>query len=104
MALKSVSMMSNTGTNVNLVGEPVRGNAYYGYTDGISTVQVIYQNLVGGFGIQATLAINPQPEDWFWMNINPPGLLNTPYVTYPIDPLNPTGRNGGDTGSQAFTF
>jgi len=101
---KSVLMMSNTGTEWNHIGKPIPGNAYYGYTDGVHTVQVILQNFVGGFGIQATLALDPQPEDWFWVKLNPDGDNNYPYLTYPRQPLYPTGANGGDTGSEAFTF
>jgi hypothetical protein len=101
---KSIMMLSNTGTNWNVVGEPIRGNAYYGYDNGICTIQVIYQNLVGGFGMQGTLAIDPQPEDWFWIRLNPNGDVNTPFIPYPIDPYAPTGNNGGDTGSMAVTF
>jgi len=105
MALrKSVLMMTNTGTNWNVIGEPIRADAYYGYTDGLHTVQVIYQNFVGGFGLQGTLATNPGPEDWFWIRLNPTGDVNTPFVTFPLDPYAPTGANGGDTGSQAYTF
>lgn len=101
---KSVMMLSNTGTNWNKIGEPIKGDAYYGYTDAIHTIQVIYQNFVGGFGIQATLALKPEPNDWFWIKINPQGDTNSPYMTFPIDPLAPTGANGGDTGSIATTF
>jgi len=36
---KSVLMMTNTGTEWNVIGEKVRADAYYGYTDGIHTVQ-----------------------------------------------------------------
>lgn len=97
-------MITNTGTKWNVFGEPVRADAYYGYTDGIHTVQVIYQNFVGGFGLQGTLALDPQPEDWFYIKLNPWGDINTPFITYPIDPLAPTGANGGDTGSMATTF
>lgn len=96
--------MSNTGTQWNHIGEPIPGPAYYGYTGSVCTVQVTYQNLVGGFGLQATLALKPQPEDWFWINLNPAGDTNLPYITYPRVPLYPTGANGGDTGSEAFTF
>ncbi len=105
MALrKSVLMITNTATNWNVIGEPVRADAYYGYTDGLHTVQVIYQNFVGGFGLQGTLALSPKPEDWFWIKINPAGDVNTPYITFPLDPLAPTGSNEGDTGSIATTF
>lgn len=101
---KSVYMMTNTGTQWNVFGEPIRGDAYYGYTDGIHTVQVIYQNLVGGFGLQGTLALDPKPEDWFWIKLNLWGDINTPFIPFPIDPMAPTGANGGDTGSMATTF
>jgi hypothetical protein len=101
---KSVLMMTNTNTHWNLIGEPIRGNAYYGYTSAIATVQVIYQNFVGGFGLQGTLSLKPQPEDWFWIKLNPNGEINTPYMPFPLDPYAPTGQNGGDTGSMASTF
>jgi hypothetical protein len=102
---KSILMMTNTGTKWDVIGEPIRADAYYGYTDGLHTVQVVYQNFVGGFGIQATLALRPKEEDWFWIKMNPNGdNVNTPFLIYPENPLAPTGSNGGDTGSQAFTF
>jgi len=101
---KSVLMLTNTGTQWNVVGDPIRGDAYYGMTDGIHTIQVIYQNLVGGFGIQGTLALDPKPEDWFWIKLNPSGDINTPFMPLPEDPYAPTGSNGGDTGSFASTF
>lgn len=101
---KSVLMLANTGTKWNVIGEPVRANSYYGYTDGMHTVQVIYQNFVGGFGIQGTLALDPQPEDWFWIKLNPVGDVCSPFITFPVDPMAPTGQNGGDTGSLATTF
>lgn len=97
-------MMTNTGTKWTVVGEPIRGNAYLGYDNGICTIQLIYQNLVGGIGIQGTLALNPGPEDWFWIKLNPNGDVHTPFIPFPIDPYAPTGNNGGDTGSLATTF
>lgn len=101
---KSVYMMTNTGTQWNVYGDPVRADAYYGYTDGIHTVQVIYQNFVGGFGLQGTLALDPKPEDWFWIKLNTWGDVNNPFITFPQEQLEPTGLNGGDTGSMATTF
>ena len=43
---KSVLMMTSTGTKWNVFGDPVRADAYYGYTDGIHTIQVIYQKFL----------------------------------------------------------
>lgn len=105
MALrKSILMMTHTGTQWNVIGDPVRADSYYGYTDGMQTVQVVYQNFVGGFGIQATLAMDPTPQDWFWIELNATGDVNSPFTIYPKNDLVPTGNNGGDTGSEAFTF
>jgi hypothetical protein len=101
---KSVYMLTNTGTQWNVIGEPIRADAYYGYTDGIHTVQVIYQNFVGGFGLQGTLALDPKPEDWFYIKLNTWGDVNNPFMTFPEEQLAPTGSNGGDTGSIATTF
>ena len=97
-------MLSATGTSWNVTGEPIRGNAYYGLSDGIVTIQVIYQNFVGGFGIQGTLSLDPRPEDWFWITLNPTGSTTSSYITFPQNILAPTGADGGDTGSQAFTM
>ena len=101
---KSILMMSNTGTEWSRFCDPIQGNAFYGYTDAVTTVSVTMQNMVGGFGIQATLSLKPCPEDWFWITLNPNGNNTYPYLTYPRDPLYPTGANGGDTGTDAFTF
>lgn len=106
---KSVVMMSNTGKNFNLVGEPVKTESYYGYSDGFQTVQVIYNNFTGGFGIQGTLSLTPSESDWFWVRLDPTDREKK-FIEYPKDPLNPTASpstnvpNVGDTGSDAFTF
>lgn len=100
---KSILMLTNTGTEWNVTGESIPGNSYYSYTDGIHTVQFIYQNFVGGLGLQGTLSLDPRPEDWFWIRLNS-DITSTDYMTFPRDPLHPTGNNGGDTGSFAVTF
>ena len=110
---KSILMLTNTGNDLNKVGDDIKGGSWYGYTDGITTVQVTYQNFTGGFGIQGTLALNPTDDDWFWIRISDAfGNCDVyPYITYPRDPLAPTGSNEGtlngtqgDTGTDAFTF
>jgi hypothetical protein len=98
-------MLSNTGRDHNKVGDAVRADGYYGSTDGIHTVQVVYSNFTGSFGIQATLATEPTESDWFYININSRANTSseTPFVSYPKNPLEPTGRHG-DNGTEAFTF
>jgi len=104
-ARKSVIMMTNTGRNHNLVGEAKRADSYYGRTDGIHTVQVVVNNFTGSFGIQGTLATEPTESDWFDINLNANWNVSsaTPYITYPVNPIAPTGQDG-DSGTRAFTF
>lgn len=108
---KSITMLESTEKNLEVTGPKIRGDSYFGYTDGLHTVQVTYHNFTGGFGIQATLSLDPKEEDWFWVPLK--GINdfdNLPVLTYPKDPLNPTGDSGnvssiqGDTGTEAFTF
>lgn len=100
---KSVVMMSNTGRDHNLVGKPIRADGWFGNPDGIHTVQVIYSNFTGAFGLQGTLELDPQEKDWFYINLNQFSAIDTPFVRFPVRPASPTG-DSGDTGTKAFTF
>ena len=57
--------MSASGTDMNKYSEKVRGDNYYGYTDGFHTIQVTYSQFVGRLRIQATLSLEPSDSDWF---------------------------------------
>lgn len=104
MIRKSVLMMTNTGRQWNVVGNAISANSYYGYTDSLITVQVIYQNFIGSFGIQGTLSTSPTDEDWFWINSDLTENTSSPLITFPVNPLEPTGDFGGDSGSVALNF
>lgn len=62
---RSVTIMGATGTEMNMYSEAVKGDSYYGYTDGFHTVQVTYNQYVGRLRIQGTLSLNPSSTDWF---------------------------------------
>lgn len=62
---RSVNIMSATGTTMSKYSDEAKGDSYYGYTDGLHTIQVIYNQFVGRLRIQATLSLEPQPDDWF---------------------------------------
>jgi hypothetical protein len=88
MARKTTTLMGNSGDNLNLVGDPMPGDSYYGYTDGLHTIAIYGENLSGRVRIQGTLSANPTENDWF--NI----LLNgMPYKDY-----------NSFTGVEGFTF
>ena len=101
---KSVQLMSASGTSMNKTSEKVRGDNYYGYTDGFHTLQVTYANFVGRFRIQGTLVLDPTESDWIDVVVSPTeGLYggSTPwndngYVQFNAD--NPANN------SQAYSF
>jgi hypothetical protein len=62
---RSITMLSATGTDMNKYSTEVKGDSYYGYSDGLHSIQIIYNQFVGRVRIQATLAITPESTDWF---------------------------------------
>lgn len=88
MARKTTTLMPNSGTNLDLVGDAVPGDSYYGYTDGIHTVAIYGQNLSGRIRVQGTLATTPTEDDWFDILLS--GLPYKDYTNF--------------TGVEGFTF
>lgn len=89
---KSVLMLSNTSGNYKITGDKIRSDGWWGYTDGIHTVQVTYSNLYGQFGIEGTLSINPTENDWFPIHLSD-GVSQGPYASFNFE-----------SGSRAYTF
>lgn len=48
-----------------VTGEKYKGDGYYGRSDGLHTVQINLNELVGTVKIQGTLATDPTEDDWF---------------------------------------
>jgi hypothetical protein len=48
-----------------LVGNPYKGDGYYGRSDGLHTIQYALNGFRGTISIEATLAAEPEDEDWF---------------------------------------
>ena len=46
-------------------GEKIKGDGYYGRSDGLHTIQVNLSGFLGNVEIQGTLAINPTDADYF---------------------------------------
>ena len=96
---RSVTIMSSSGDEMNKYSDNVKGDSYYGYTDGLHTLQVTYNQYIGRFRIQATLSLDPQDDDWF--DIIPSqttgGAFNTAgYIQFNSD--------SPASGSEAYTF
>lgn len=107
MGRSSIVMLDDTQGKVNVVGEPVRADAYFGLTDGLHTVAIYFQNFIGRVYIEASLSNDPQEDEWFPINLN--GEL--PYLQYTKadgsllhTPTGLSDQHLGKNGVEAFTF
>jgi hypothetical protein len=73
----------NTGTTALIyASNPIKGDGYFGGSDGFHTVQVDINQFIGKIEMQGSLASAPQESDWFsvvlgtnTMSIDTTGLL-----------------------------
>jgi len=93
MSRQSVLMLG-TENELDYTGDSVRGDGFYGFSDGIHTVQITVAAFIGRVYIQGTLASDPVEADWFNIKVNG----NDDYVTYG------TGVGTGVTNTTAYTF
>ena len=93
MSRQSVLMLS-TENELDYTGDSVRGDGFYGFSDGIHTVQITVADYIGRIYIQGTLASDPVEADWFNIKVNG----NDDYITYGV------GANTGITSTIAYTF
>jgi len=63
---------ASTGTNFNFTSIEVRGDAFYGYTDGLHTIAFYFSDFTGKLFLEGTLANAPTSTDWFPISISPP--------------------------------
>lgn len=99
MSIQSYELLIDTSGQFNVVGPALKGDGFYGFSDGLHTISVKLDNFTGRFFLEATLELHPTEDDWF-----PIMLTGTnPYVEYPINPHMPTGSHG-DTGMDSFVI
>ena len=56
----------NTGTTALIFSsDPIKGDGYFGASDGLHTVQISINNFVGKLEVQGTLEAEPEEIDWF---------------------------------------
>ena len=99
MSIQSYLLLGDTSGQLNAVGPAVKGDGFYGFSDGLHTISVKLDNFTGRVFIEATLELHPTDDDWFPVMLS----SNHPYVEYPIKPTMPTGTHG-DTGMDAFVI
>ena len=66
---------SHTSGTQTLKSEKVKGDAYFGTTDGLHTVMIDLAGFLGTIKIQGSLADDPSDTDWFDVQLND-GELN----------------------------
>ena len=67
VTILSTSVFSNSAT---LVSEKVKGDAYYGQSDGLHTVVVNLNDFIGTIKVQGSLESTPGDNDWFDIDLS----------------------------------
>ena len=107
MSRSSVVMLEDTQGEVNVTGDPVRADAYFGLTDGLHTVAIYFQNFIGRVYIEASLSNDPQENEWFPINLNG----ERPFLQFSSEdgakldaPTGLSDQHSGKNGVEAYTF
>ncbi len=75
----------NTGTTaLTYITDKIKGDGYYGNSDGFHTAQLKLNTFVGKVEIQGTLASDPTSNDWFNMLLTPTVGSNTTTVVHTV--------------------
>jgi hypothetical protein len=93
MSKSSIIMLPSSQGHLNLTGDAVRADGWYGHTDGLHTVAIYLQNFQGRLRFEASIATTPTDSDWF-----PVEIKGSDFMSFPKDPTSPTGRTG-DSGT-----
>jgi len=99
MSIQSVQVLGDTQIELNVTSDKVRADGFLGQKDGLHTIAFFLEDFTGRIFLEASLATDPQEEDWFTIFLDGAN----PFQEYPRDPGSPTGING-DTSVDAFTF
>jgi len=67
---KSIQVLGSTGTQFNVTSDKVRGDSFYGYTDGLHTMAFYLAGFIGKIYVEGTLANAPTESDWFAINLD----------------------------------
>lgn len=99
MSNTSIIMLGDTNGQFEVTGDMVRGDGYYGFSDGNHTISVHLNNFTGRIWLEGSLAHEPRDNDcsmqfdtesdWFPINLT----TCVPYLDFEQE-----------TGSYAYTF
>lgn len=80
----------NTGTSaLTYVSNKVKGDGFYGNSDGMHSVQFAVNGFIGKIELQSSLSLDPTEADWFTvelgsnnLSIDTTGLITQQNITY----------------------
>ena len=55
---QTVQILASTGTNFNLTSDKVRGDSFYGFTDGLHTIAFYLSAFIGKVYLEGTLSVS----------------------------------------------
>lgn len=99
MAKVSVQMLGDTQIELDVTGDKIRADGFFGQKDGLHSVAWSLEDFTGRIFLEASLATDPQEEDWFSLFLDG----SKAFIEYPLIPGVPSGAKG-DTMVDAFTF
>ena len=100
MSRSSQQLIDHSGWELNLTGPAVRADGFTSQRDGLHSASWTLENFTGRIYLEATLSTEPTEDDWFAIQLS----SCSPYIEYPRNPLQPTGDNTGDSGTDAVAF
>lgn len=99
MAKVSVQMLGDTQIELNVTGDKVRADGFFGQKDGLHQVAWSLEDFTGRIFLEASLETDPQETDWFTLFLDG----SKAFIEYPLIPGDPSGAKG-DTLVDSFTF
>lgn len=99
MAKVSVQMLGDTQLELDVTGDKVRADGWFGAKDGLHSVAWTLENFTGRIFLEASLETDPQENDWFPLFLDG----SKAFIEYPLIPGDPSGVRG-DTMVDSFTF
>lgn len=102
--LLTINTHPGDGNPETITGDKIKGDGYYGRSDGLHTVQITLTGFIGIIEIQGTLELDPQETDWFTAelgtgarSIDTTGVLQEQNITT-IEYIDPT------TNTKTYNF
>jgi len=99
MAKVSTLMLGDTQLELDVTGDKIRADGFFGQKDGLHTVAWFLEDFTGRIFLEASLESDPQDDDWFSVFLDG----SKAFIEYPLISGSPTGAKG-DTLVDAFTF